>query len=330
MVMTKQKCLVTGGAGFIGSHLVEALVEQGNEVTVLDNFAYGKRENLAAVMGDIRLVEGSIENREQLNELMNGHQVVFHQAALSSVPMSVNLPSYCHDVNVNGCFNVLDAAKNAGVEKVILASSASVYRDHGVLGQKQHEEDPLAPKSPYASSKLINEFLAKEFSQTYGLETYCLRYFNVFGPRQSTAKEYDMVVPKFCTRLLNGETLTVYGDGKQTRDFVYVGDVVRANLKCLEKQLQPSGCHIYNVASDRETTILELIQVLETVSGAQMNIEFLPERKGDNRYNVASVEKFNTEMDFACSYSLEKGLKETFEFYARQYQVKSDSLKIVG
>jgi len=316
-----KKCLVTGGAGFIGSHLVEELVALGHSVTVLDNLSYGQKENLLSCMDKIEFVEGSIENRQLMEKLAQGKQVVFHQAALSSVPMSVKYPQYFHDVNVNGCFNVLEAAKNAGVEKVIMASSASVYKDHRIVGKRQHEDDALEPKSPYASSKLINEFLAKEFSQNYGLETYCLRYFNVFGPRQTTSKKYDMVVPKFCSALLNKEPLTVYGDGKQTRDYVFVKDVVQANLKCMEKSYQQGENHVYNVASDRETTILELIQTLEKISNQKIDINYYPPRQGDNLYNIACVDKFNQDMNFKCQYSLEEGLTMALTYYYQGLQI---------
>jgi nucleoside-diphosphate-sugar epimerase len=253
------RILVTGGAGFIGSHLTERLIELGHEVVVLDDLSTGREENLAHLHGRFRFVKGSITDLALLRELMPGIEVVFHQAALGSVPRSVEDPATTHEVNITGTFYVLLAAKEAGVKRVIYAASSSAYGDTPTLPKV--ETMLPQPLSPYAVSKLVGEYYCQVFTRVYGLPTVSLRYFNVFGPRQNPHSQYAAVIPKFVTAALKGEPLTVYGDGEQSRDFTYIENVVQANL--LAMQSERAVGKVYNVACGGRYTLNELIRHLQ-------------------------------------------------------------------
>jgi UDP-glucose 4-epimerase len=274
--------LVTGGAGFIGSNIVERLALQGKRVRVLDNFTTGKRENLLPWLDRLELLEGDIRDLGAVRQATEGAEYVLHQAALPSVPGSVADPATTHEVNVTGTLNVLIAARDAGVKRVVFASSCAVYGDNDNLPLR--EEVPPRPLSPYAASKLAGEMYCQAFHSAYGLATVCLRYFNVYGPRQDPNGAYAAVVPKFATQMAVGLSPVIYGDGKQTRDFVYVGDVVRSNLLACENEGVIGS--ILNVASGERISLLELVDTLNALLGTCLSPRFEPERKGDIRHSV--------------------------------------------
>jgi UDP-glucose 4-epimerase len=280
--------LVTGGAGFIGSHLVDELVRRGERVRVLDNFSTGKREYLAEVEDRIEVIPGDILDVERLRVAMRGVRRVFHQAALRSVPRSVDDPSATNRVNVEGTLNVLVAARDAGVERVVCASSSSVYGDGVRLPAT--EDEPLNPMSPYAISKLAGEHYCRVASRLYGLSTVSLRYFNVFGPRQDLASQYAAVVPKFIVAALTGESLAVHGDGRQSRDFTPVQNVVLAN--CLAGDADALAGEAVNVACGTRTSLMDIVETLGRILGAEQRSvlwHHTPPRAGDVRHTHADI-----------------------------------------
>jgi len=305
------RILVTGGAGFIGSHLTERLIELGHEVTVLDDLSTGREENLAHLHGRFRFVKGSITDLGLLRELMPGIEVVFHQAALGSVPRSVEDPMTTHEVNITGAFNVLLAAKEAGVERVVYAASSSAYGDTPTLPKV--ETMLPQPLSPYAVSKLVGEYYCQVFTRVYGLPTVSLRYFNVFGPRQNPHSQYAAVIPKFVTAALKGEPLTVYGDGEQSRDFTYIENVVQANL--LAMQSEAAVGKVYNVACGGRYTLNELIRQLRKVMDKHLEVQYLPPRAGDVRHSMASIEAAQHDLGYRVLVDFEEGLRRTVEWY---------------
>jgi UDP-glucose 4-epimerase len=300
--------LVTGGAGFIGSHLVRGLLEQGYTVRVIDDLSTGTEENLAAI--DVELCVGDIRDREMVSHAMKEVESVYHYAAMISVPESINEPFFCYDVNVNGTINVLWAAYKANVKKVVLASSAAVY---GENPDPVNEETTLNPKSPYASSKIAMEGLAKMFSMTYGLPTVCLRYFNVYGPRQSPDSPYAAAIPTFMNAFLSGEPPIIYGDGLQTRDFVYVEDVVRANLLAVESD-QAVG-RVFNIAGHGPVTILDLVNQLMQFFPASPEPIFQTPRSGDIKYSSADQSTTQKALGYRPKIGLEQGLQHTVQWY---------------
>jgi len=305
------RILVTGGAGFIGSHLTERLIELGHEVVVLDDLSTGREENMAHLQGRCRFVKGSITDLQLLRELMPGIEVVFHQAALGSVPRSVEDPMTTHEVNITGTFNVLLAAKEAGVERVVYAASSSAYGDTPTLPKV--ETMLPQPLSPYAVSKLVGEYYCQVFTRVYGLPTVSLRYFNVFGPRQNPHSQYAAVIPKFITAALKGEPLTVYGDGEQSRDFTYIENVVQANL--LAMQSERAVGKVYNVACGGRYTLNELIWHLQGILGKQLEVQYLPPRAGDVRHSMASIEAAQHDLGYRVLVDFEEGLRRTVEWY---------------
>lgn len=305
------RILVTGGAGFIGSHLTEKLVELGHEVVVLDDLSTGREENLAHLMDSITFVKGSITDTALLARVMEGVQVVFHQAALGSVPRSVEDPRTTHDVNITGTFNVLMAAREAGVRRVVYAASSSAYGDTPTLPKV--ETMLPTPLSPYAVSKLVGEYCCQVFTRVYGLETVSLRYFNVFGPRQNPHSQYAAVIPKFITAALKGEPLTVFGDGEQSRDFTYIDNVVQANLLAMESP-QAVG-KVYNVACGGRYTLNELIRQLEAIIGRQLEVEYLPPRPGDVKHSEASIVEAQRDLGYQVLVPFEQGLQRTVKWY---------------
>ncbi|MEM3570210.1 MAG: SDR family oxidoreductase [Candidatus Jordarchaeales archaeon] len=305
------KTLVTGGAGFIGSHLTEKLVELGHEVVVLDDLSTGREENIAHLMDRITFVKGSITDTALLAKIMQGVQVVFHEAALGSVPRSVEDPRTTHDVNITGTFNVLMAARDAGVKRVVYAASSSAYGDTPTLPKV--ETMLPNPLSPYAVSKLVGEYYCQVFTRVYGLETVSLRYFNVFGPRQNPYSQYAAVIPKFITAALKGEPLTVFGDGEQSRDFTYIDNVVQANLLAMESP-QAVG-KVYNVACGGRYTLNELIRQLEAVFGRQLEVQYLPPRAGDVKHSEASIAEAQRDLGYRVLMPFEEGLRRTVQWY---------------
>ena len=305
-------CLVTGGAGFIGSHLVDALLAAGWSCRVLDNFSTGSPRNLSHILDQVELIEGDIRDLETVRRAVNGMEVVFHQAALPSVPRSINDPLTTHAVNATGTLNVLSAARESGVRRVVYASSSSVYGDSRQLPKR---EDMLAlPKSPYASSKLAGEHYCRAFLTAYGLETVSLRYFNVFGPRQDPTSHYAAVIPRFISALLEGTDVRIYGDGRQTRDFTYVGNVVQANLAAASALGAEGG--VCNIACGRRTSLLSLLDMLSARIGALPRSVHEAKRTGDVQDSVADVSEARRLLDYEPETDIQQGLNETVDWFA--------------
>jgi UDP-glucose 4-epimerase len=307
-------CLVTGGAGFIGSHLVEALLERGHRVRVLDDFSTGAPANLEPVRGRVEVIEGDITDPETVQSAVRGSELVFHQAALASVPRSVANPLATHRVCVDGTLNVLLAARDAGVRRLVYAASSSAYGNSVRLPKT--ESDPTAPLSPYAAAKLAGEHYCASFSEVYRLETVRLRYFNVFGPRQSPDSPYAAVIPRFIEALTAGRSPTVHGDGQQSRDFTYVVDVVQANLLAAEAP-GVSG-RVYNVACGRRTTLLELVAHLNALLGTRIRAAHTAARPGDVRHSQADIERARAELGYQPTTDVAEGLRRCLEWWRQR------------
>lgn len=301
--------LVTGGAGFIGSHLVQTLLEQGAQVRVLDNFSTGRRENLEGVLDDIEMLEADLRNADKLAEAVQGVEVIFHEAAFVSVPQSMEQPQACLDVNVTGTLLLFEAARRAGVRRVVFASSAAVYGDSTEMPLK--ENGPLKPLSPYAASKHVDEIYGRLYTDAFGLEVAALRYFNVYGPRQRPDSMYAAAVPIFIRRLLDGLPITIYGDGGQTRDLINIRDVVRANLAASEVSSAPG--QVFNICTGTETRILDLVQVLQGLFPGAPEPVFAGPRPGDIYRSIGSPHKAAERMGFRAEIALEQGLRESVE-----------------
>ncbi|MFO7865581.1 MAG: SDR family oxidoreductase [Candidatus Aminicenantes bacterium] len=302
--------LVTGGAGFIGSHIVEKLILNGHKVRVFDNLSTGRMENLAPVEKKIDFSKEDIRDRGRLVQAMSGIDMVFHQAALPSVPRSIEEPRACHEVNITGTLNVLLAARQAGVQRVIYAGSSSAYGDTPVLPKK--EDMPPSPLSPYALAKLTGEYYCRVFSLVYGLETITLRYFNVFGPRQNPESQYAAVIPKFIQAVLNGEKPAVFGDGGQTRDFTYVGNVADANI--LAARAEKTSGNVVNVAAHIQISLNQLLNTLENISGRKIHPRYEPPRPGDVRHSFADISRARQLLGYSPAVSFEEGLKLTMRW----------------
>ncbi|HVO23172.1 MAG TPA: SDR family oxidoreductase [Candidatus Margulisiibacteriota bacterium] len=301
--------LVTGGAGFIGSNIVEALVRKGERVRVLDNFSTGDRANLAAVHERVEIVEGDLRDMEAVRRAVAGVTYVCHQAALRSVPRSVDDPLSTDAVNTHGTLQLLVAAHEAHVRRVVYASSSSVYGDSPVL-PKVEDQTP-APISPYAVAKLAAELYCRMYTRLYGLETVSLRYFNVFGPKQSPESKYAAVVPLFIRAALNSEPLIVHGDGEQSRDFTYIDNVVQANL--LACTTPGIGGEVFNVACNSRHSVLEIALTVQTLLGRKLTIEHTPARAGDVRHTQASIDKAVRLLNYHPTVGFEDGMRRTFE-----------------
>jgi UDP-glucose 4-epimerase len=305
--------LVTGGAGFIGSHLVEALVERGDRVRVLDDFSTGDVANLDDVRNRVEITEGDITDLATVRTAMRDVEVVFHQAALASVPRSVANPVATHRVCVDGTLNILLAARDAGVRRVVYAASSSAYGNSVRLPKT--ETDPTAPLSPYAASKLAAEHYCAAFSEVYRLETVRLRYFNVFGPRQTPDSPYAAVIPLFIQALTAGKSPTVHGDGEQSRDFTFVADVVQANL--LAAQAPDVSGKVYNIACGRRTTLLELLGHLNHLLGTNIAPTHTAARPGDVRHSQASITRACEELGYRPTTDVASGLQQCLEWWNR-------------
>ena len=309
------KYLVTGGAGFIGSHIAETLLEQGHSVRILDNFSTGKRENVEALTRRfngtrLEVLEGNIRDASRVGESVRGVEVVFHSAAFVSVPQSMQEPQECFDVNLTGTSLLFDAARRAGVRRAVVASSAAVYGESDALPLV--EETPLKPKSPYAVSKRVNEMYAELFTNSFDFEVAALRYFNVYGPRQRPDSMYAAAVPIFIRCLLDGKPITIFGDGGQTRDLINIRDVVRANLAASE---HPNAAgKVFNICTGIETRLLDLLEVLLDLFPDAPAPEFTAPRAGDIYRSVGSPQKAMDGMGFKAQVSLEDGLRETVKW----------------
>lgn len=303
------KCLVTGGAGFIGSHLIDELLAKGHEVRTIDNFSTGDRRNLIHISGDVEIVEGDLRSFERAADAVEGCELVFHLAALPSVPRSVQDPLTSSAVNVTGTLNVLLAARNAGVRRVVYASSSSVY---GSIEEEVKQEDQfIFPLSPYGVAKYAGEAYCSSFCQVYGLETVSLRYFNVFGPRQSPLSQYAAVIPNFFVSAMLGESPTIYGDGGQSRDFTFVANAVQANL--LAASVKKAAGQVFNVACGEKTSINQLTEEIADITGHSHPPIYADARAADIRISVANVDKARSVLGYDPAIGLREGLERTYE-----------------
>jgi len=303
--------LVTGGAGFIGSHIVDALVGNGDKVKVIDDFSSGQMENLSGVLNKIELIKGDIRDKGLVAKAVDGVDYVLHQAALRSVPKSLANPELYNDVNINGTLNILTASRNAKVKRVVIASSSSIYGEI----EKLPEREDFLPQliSPYGLSKLAGEYYARIFSRIYGLETVNLRYFNVFGPRQSLENEYAVVIPKFITCILKDEQPPIHGDGKQTRDFTYVANVVQANIK---SAVTPGiKCEVFNIACGKAYSVLDIVKYVNKILGKNISPKLGPIRAGDAKHTLADITRAKKLIGFRPEIGFEEGLKRTIEYF---------------
>lgn len=303
--------IVTGGAGFIGSHIAERLLKDGHRVRIIDNFCTGKRENIAHLNGDLEVYEVSITDSEALKPIFQGVDYVFHQAALPSVPRSIDDPLTTNEFNVTGTLNVLIAARDAGVKRVVYAASSSAYGD--IEGEYKTEDMPPRPLSPYGVSKLAAEYYCQAFTAVYGLETVALRYFNVFGPRQDETSHYAAVIPKFIAAMLNGQQPTIYGDGTQSRDFTYIDNVVHGNL--LAAKAPDAAGEMMNLATGGRISLLELVDKLNHLLGTSFEPIFADPRPGDILHSRAGVDKARDLLDFTPIVDFDTGLARTVEWF---------------
>jgi nucleoside-diphosphate-sugar epimerase len=305
-------CLVTGGAGFIGSSLARALVARGDRVRVIDNLSSGRRENLADINEDLELVEADIRDEAALARALDGIELVFHQAAVPSVPRSLVDPIASHDANATGTLKLLEAAKRAGVKRLVYAASSSAYGDTPTL-PKVETMRPL-PLSPYAVSKLAGEHYCQVFSGAYGLETVSLRYFNVFGPHQDPKSEYAAVIPRFVTAALGGQGVTIYGDGTQSRDFCFIDNTVEANLAAGSAP-GVSGA-VFNVACGAAINLNEVVKLVAELVGHAVPVTYLPGRVGDVKHSLADITAARARLGYRGAVSFGEGLKRTIAWYA--------------
>lgn len=306
--------LVTGGAGFIGSHITQRLLSNGARVRVLDNLSTGHRENLEEISGgrDLDFVEGSIIDAAALKRALDGVELVYHQAAIPSVPRSVANPLETHDACVNGTFMVLDAARQSGVRRVVYAASSSAYGDQPTLPKEEEmRPDPL---SPYAVAKLTGEYYCQVFTRAYGLETVALRYFNVFGPRQDPSSQYSGVISRFIFSLMRGERPVIYGDGEQSRDFTYIDNVVQANM--LAGETTKGIGQVMNVANGQRITLNELLDTLKEIT-ARTNVqaEYRESRAGDVRHSLADITRARQMLGYEPGVELKEGLRHTLDWW---------------
>jgi nucleoside-diphosphate-sugar epimerase len=330
------KFLVTGGAGFIGSHIVERLLKEGNFVRVLDNFYTGKRENLNFAIDhrpstidpkQFELLEGDIRDKAICNKSCSGIDFVLHQAALRSVPKSMQAPHDYNEVNIDGTLNMLEAAKSNKVKRFVFASSSSVYGDTDKFPEKEDAYPLLI--SPYALSKLAGEYYCRIYSEHFKLETVCLRYFNVFGPRQALDDEYAVVIPKFIHCILHDQQPPIFGTGKQSRDFTYIDNVVEANILAATVELRTPNSKlptnavvhkVFNVANGKDNTVLQLVDSLNKIIGKNIKPQFLPVRAGDVFRTSADISIIKTILGYKPKVSFEEGLRRTVEYFRNDYR----------
>ncbi|MGC1165453.1 MAG: SDR family oxidoreductase [Solirubrobacterales bacterium] len=305
------KALVTGGAGFIGSHLASRLLGDGHEVRVLDNFSTGARANLTPLGDSVELVEGDIQSYERAHNAVQGCEVVFHQAALPSVPRSIQDPLTSHAVNVIGTLNILLASRDSGVRRVVYASSSSIYGSDRTL-PKQEDRAPM-PIAPYAVAKLASEGFCRSFSEVYGLETVALRYFNVFGPGQDPLSQYAAVIPRFITALIERESPVVYGDGEQSRDFTYIDNVIAANL--LAAEAEGASGKTFNIACGDRISLNHLLEQLRGIIGTDVQAAHLEPRPGDVKHSLADITRAREQLGYEPSVDFDTGLRRTVEHH---------------
>ncbi|HEX8162132.1 MAG TPA: SDR family oxidoreductase [Pyrinomonadaceae bacterium] len=304
--------LVTGGAGFIGSHIAAALASRGARVRVIDDLSTGHVENLEEIGGDVDLVRGSLNDPDALRRALEGVELVFHEAAIPSVPRSVENPRETHEACVEGTFSLLLAARDAGVRRLVYAASSSAYGDQRALPKVETmSPDPL---SPYAAAKLVGEYYCQVFTRAYGLETVALRYFNIFGPRQDPSSQYSGVISRFIAALVGGTTPVIYGDGEQTRDFTYVANAVEANL--LASESARAVGHVINVANGRQTSLNELLTILKGITGrGESETDYRETRAGDVRHSLADITRARDLLGYEPRVGMEEGLQQTIDWW---------------
>jgi len=305
------KYLVTGGAGFIGSHIAGELVRKGHSVRIIDNFSTGKRENISSFLNKIELVEADIRELRACRKVVDGVDFVLHQAALTSVPLSIEDPLLTNEINITGTLNLLLASREAKVQRLVFASSAAVYGDDPRLPKSENMEG--LPISPYALSKQVGELYCRLFSQLYGLSTVCLRYFNIFGPRQDPFSQYASVIPNFIGKMMKDKRPAVFGDGEQSRDFLYVSNVVDANILAMEAS-EVSG-EVFNVAGGEKTTVNILVEELNKVLGKEIKPSYEEPRPGDIKHSYADISKARKMLKYEPTVSFSEGLSETVHCY---------------
>jgi Nucleoside-diphosphate-sugar epimerases len=305
------KYIVTGGAGFIGSHIVDFLSHRGDEIIVIDNLSSGTIENISTLTTSsaVTFVRGSVSDLALLEKTFSDADGIFHEAAVTSVQESVKDPFTTHNVNSTGTLNVLIAARNQGIKKVVFASSAAIYGDNPVLPKKEGMSP--APLSPYAISKITGEYYCNVFSSLYRLPTVCLRYFNVYGDRQDPLSEYAAVIPRFISRLLNKESPLIFGDGEQTRDFIFIDDVVQANILSMDSRAEG----IFNIAGGERISLNVLATHLCELTGSSLAPQYLPQRQGDIIHSVADISRARSELKFTPQVSIKEGLQKTLVWY---------------
>lgn len=308
------KYLVTGGAGFIGSHIVEELVKRGNPVRVIDNFLTGKRENIASFLDKIEFIKGDIRDIEVCRDVCNGVDFVLHQAALPSVPRSVEDPLTTNEINITGTLNILLAARDAGVKKFVFASSSSIYGDDPRLPKKEGMEG--RPLSPYAISKIVGEHYCIVFSRIFGLSTICLRYFNIFGPRQDPYSQYAAVIPLFITKILKKETPTIFGDGEQSRDFTFVSNVVDANI--LASQTEDVSGEVFNLACGERMSVNSLAAAINEILNRDITPVHDDPRPGDIKHSFADISKVKEMLKYERLVSFREGLERTILWFKKK------------
>jgi len=304
--------LITGGAGFIGSNMTRFLLEKGESVRIFDNFETGRNENIELIRGDIDLIEGDVRDKESVKKAVSGVDTVYHLAALGSVPRSLKDPITTHDVNVNGTFNVLLAARDANVKRLVLASSSSIYGENAVL--PQHEGLPLAPISPYGGSKAIGEILLKSFYEAYGLESLSLRYYNVFGPRQDPASQYAAAIPLFVSALMRDTPPTIFDDGEQSRGFTYIDNVMNANY--LAATCSKVTGEAINISTTDAVTVNTVVDTIKELLGKN-HIEpiYTDPRAGDIKHSLADISKAKKLIGFEPSISFDQGIRRAIDWY---------------
>jgi UDP-glucose 4-epimerase len=312
------KYLVTGAAGFIGSSLVRALLDRGAEVRGLDNFATGRRENLTEVLSRIVFRQIDILDLDSVRDACKGVDYVLHQAAIPSVPKSVLDPIGSNRANVDGTVNVLVAARDAKVKRVVYAASSSAYGDTPTL--PKYEAMPPNPISPYAVAKLASELYMTSFYRCYGLETVCLRYFNIFGPRQDPSSQYSGVLAKFSMQMLRGEQPTIFGDGQTSRDFTYIDNAVSGNLLACSAPASECAGRVFNCATGRRITLNEVFEALKQLTGYTGSVKYAPERSGDIKHSLADISQAEKHLGYKVLVNFEDGLRRTVEWYTTQRQ----------
>jgi len=322
------KYLVTGIAGFIGSSIAHELVSRGETVRGLDDFSTGKPENIQDIRNDLDFRQASLLDEAALASACKGIDYVIHQAALPSVPKSVAEPQLTHAVNVNGTLNLLIAARDAGVKRVVYAASSSAYGESEVL-PKQEAMIPR-PISPYAVQKLTGEYYMQTFSAVYGLETVSLRYFNIFGPRQDANSQYSAVLAKFITQMQQGEAPTIFGDGEQSRDFTYVANAVQANLKACAVPAKDVSGKVFNIATGSRFSLKQTFEMLRKIIGFSGAAKFAPPRAGDVKHSLADIALAQKHLGYSAGVSFEEGLRRTVEWYEQQASAKAGTQAVVA